>query len=126
MNTLFITIDEKLWETMKDANYWKFEEQILLLYRLSKKENKYTDVVYQFPILSNDEINKLNDFNCYDSLFLSNINENGAFSISFSEKYLSYLDESIDEDYVPRDQETIHTPKKFMFIHDPFVPSSFK
>ena len=118
MNTLFITIDEKLWETMKDDNYWKFEENILLLYKSSKKENKYTDVVYQFPILSNDEINKLNNFNCYDSLFLSNINENGDFSISFSEKYLSYLDESIngtDGQWVPRDQETIHTPNEFKF-----------
>ena len=129
MNTLFITIDEQLWETMKDDNYWKFEKNIVLLYKLSKKENKYTDVVFKFPILSNSEIDTINGFNCYDALFLSNQNENGTFSISFSEKYLIYLDESIngtDGQWVPKDQETIFTPKEFMFIHDPFVPFSFK
>ena len=106
MSTLFITIDKQLWETIKKKifNYWKFEKIILFLYNISKKEKKYTNVVYQFPILNNDEIDKLNNFNCYDSLFLSNRNENGTFSISFSEKYLIYLDESINGEWVSRDQ----------------------
>ena len=128
MSTLIITIDDQLWETIKEDNYWKFEKNILLLYNLSKKENKYTDIIFNFPILSNSEIDILNGFNCYDALFLSNQNKNGTFSISFSEKYLIYLDESSNGtgEWVPKDQETIFTPKEFMFIHDPFIPFSFK
>ena len=88
--SLTITVNESTWNIVKnDFNYNKLQKIIIELY---DKENKiYSNVIFKFPVLNEFEINMINNFNYFDAIYLSKINEDKTFSISFSQRFLHYI-----------------------------------